>query len=51
MATFGLIVTTLLKMSVLSLVKPLKEALGDKAGINRYGTAFVPMDETLEWQV
>ncbi|KXT75628.1 imidazoleglycerol-phosphate dehydratase HisB [Streptococcus sp. DD12] len=23
------------------------EALGDKAGINRYGTAFVPMDETL----
>lgn len=25
----------------------LREALGDKAGINRYGTAFVPMDETL----
>ena len=23
------------------------KALGDKAGINRYGTAFVPMDETL----
>ncbi|WP_420828427.1 imidazoleglycerol-phosphate dehydratase HisB [Dehalobacterium formicoaceticum] len=24
-----------------------REALGDKAGINRYGTFFVPMDETL----
>lgn len=24
-----------------------KEALGDKAGIRRYGTSFVPMDETL----
>ena len=24
-----------------------REALGDKAGINRYGTSFVPMDETL----
>ena len=25
----------------------IREALGDKAGINRYGTSFVPMDETL----
>lgn len=25
----------------------IREALGEKAGINRYGTSFVPMDETL----
>jgi imidazoleglycerol-phosphate dehydratase len=27
--------------------KALKEAVGDKAGIGRYGSAFVPMDESL----
>ena len=27
--------------------KALREALGDKAGIRRYGTAYVPMDEAL----
>ena len=27
--------------------KAFAEALGDKAGISRYGTAFVPMDESL----
>lgn len=25
----------------------IREAVGDKVGINRYGTSFVPMDETL----
>ncbi|WP_086313979.1 imidazoleglycerol-phosphate dehydratase [Enterococcus sp. 7F3_DIV0205] len=25
----------------------IREALGDKSGINRYGTSFVPMDESL----
>ena len=29
----------------------LKEALGDKAGIARYGTAYVPMEETLALSV
>lgn len=27
--------------------KALREAMGDKAGIRRYGTAYVPMDEAL----
>lgn len=27
--------------------KTIKEALGDKKGINRYGDSFLPMDETL----
>lgn len=31
----------------ISLGKALKKALGDKEGIRRYGTAYVPMDESL----
>ena len=31
----------------LALATGILEALGDKTGINRYGTSYVPMDETL----
>lgn len=31
----------------ITLGEAFKEAIGDKAGINRYGTFYVPMDETL----
>ena len=31
----------------IALGQVLREALADKSGINRYGTSFVPMDETL----
>ena len=33
--------------SAIAIATAIKEALGDKKGINRFGCSFVPMDETL----
>ncbi len=47
MEILGWIVTHTVEDVGIVLGQAIREALGKKEGINRYGTSFVPMDETL----